>query len=528
MNCENKHDNKHHIISFKSILPEENIKEELKEFRKKIDKLNDNIKEIKDVLNKVSENMEIYYKIVYDIVNNYNKKQKNYEIMKNISLVKDFIKVSDLNDIIDNNNNDYIKKFDALINIYNKMNNIEIITNNKNINKKDENKEKRESEKEELEIKIENIKSIKIEYLNSKKEKKIIKCKTLKKTILNDKKLVIKIGEPKQTIPFFGPKYLLYKIETEPFGWIVYRKYNDFEDLRKIITYSFPEFCIPFLKNKNSDENIEKELIDEKQSKYLNLFMNTLVQNESFKTSEALLTFLSCEDKNKFENVMKAYLKKQPKSNSKVEEYETIDGNATISDIEQNKNYLINIKNYFEVQGQILDKINFSFKDYLGNMLKVEENLNEIKKWFDIMKILNEKEIMNKAFPKVYEELSLFFEKYQKILKRRYEIFKLHFKDYFKNINLEGQAFKELFERREKLNEKYIMDKSELNYNRLGYAGTTLFRELKKMVNEYCVRLVDNIKNFDTKYYQTINDEIGTWSNLETYVMSASMAMKKE
>ena len=527
MNCENKHNNKHHIISFKSILPEDNIKEELQEFRKKIDKLNANITEIKGILNKVYENMEIYYKIVYDIVNNYNKKQKNYEIMKNISLVKDFIKVSDLNDIIDNNNNnDYIKKFDALINMYNKMNNIEIITNKKNINKKDDNKEKRESEKEELEIKIENIKSIKTEYLSSKAEKRIIKCKTLKKTVLNDKKLVIKIGEPKQTIPFFGPKYLLYKIETETFGWIVYRKYNDFEDLRKIITYSFPEFCIPFLKNKNSDENIEKELIDEKQSKYLNLFMNTLVQNESFKTSEALLTFLSCEDKNKFENVMKAYLKRQPKSDSKIEEYETIDGNATIGNFEENKKYSKNVKKYFELQGQILDKINFSFKDYLGNMLKVEENLKEIKKWFDVMKVLNERVKMNEAIKKAYEELSLFFEKYQKILKRRYEIFKLHFKDYFKNINLEGEAFKELIERREKLNEKYIMDKSELNYNKLGYAEKTLFRELKKMIKDYCVRNVDNIKNFNQKYYPTINDEVGIWSNLEAYVMAMAKEIK--
>ena len=254
--------------------------------------------------------------------------------------------------------------------------------------------------------------------------------------------------------------------------------------------------------------------------------MNTLVQNESFKTSEALLTFLSSEDKIKFENVIKAYLKKQPKSDSKIEEYETIDGNATIGNFEQNKNYSKNIKKYFELQGQILENINFSFKDYLNNILKVEENLKEMKKWFDVMKTLNERVMMKAVITKVYEELSLFFENYQKILIKRYEIFKLHFKDYFKNINREGEAFKELIERREKLNEKYIMDKSELNYNHVGYAEKTLFRELKKMINEYCVRLVDNIKNFDTKYYPTINDEVGLWSNLETYLMAMAKEIK--
>ena len=39
------------------------------------------------------------------------------------------------------------------------------------------------------------------------------------------------------------------------------------------------------------------------------------------------------------------------------------------------------------------------------------------------------------------------------------------------------------------------------------------------MIKEYCLRYVDNIRNFDTKYYPTINDEVAIWSNLETNVM---------
>ena len=47
--------------------------------------------------------------------------------------------------------------------------------------------------------------------------------------------------------------------------------------------------------------------------------------------------------------------------------------------------------------------------------------------------------------------------------------------------------------------------------------------ELKKMIREYCVRYVDNVKNFDSEFYPTINDLVGTWSNMETFVMSATM-----
>ena len=109
MNCENKHDIKHNNINYKNILPEDNIKEELKAFRDKLDKLNNSINEIKNVLNKVSDNMEIYYTIIYDIVNNFDKKKKNYEILKNISSVKDFINIPDIEDIL-GANDDYKKK----------------------------------------------------------------------------------------------------------------------------------------------------------------------------------------------------------------------------------------------------------------------------------------------------------------------------------------------------------------------------------------------------------------------------------
>ena len=45
------------------------------------------------------------------------------------------------------------------------------------------------------------------------------------------------------------------------------------------------------------------------------------------------------------------------------------------------------------------------------------------------------------------------------------------------------------------------------------------------MIHEYCTRYVENIKLFDQDFYPTINDLVGTWSNMETFVMS-SQAMK--
>jgi len=60
-------------------------------------------------------------------------------------------------------------------------------------------------------------------------------------------------------------------------------------------------------------------------------------------------------------------------------------------------------------------------------------------------------------------------------------------------------------------------------YNQLGYANKMNMMELKKMIKDYCVRYVENIKQFDSEFYPTINDMVGTWSNMETFVMSATM-----
>ena len=122
MSCEINHDNKHNLINYKNILPNlEEIKLNLDKFREKINLLNNNIKNIINILNKVSENMELYYKINYDIYKNYDIKKKNYQVLKNIELIKNNIEFLEIDKITNNTSNNIINKFEILLNIYNKM-----------------------------------------------------------------------------------------------------------------------------------------------------------------------------------------------------------------------------------------------------------------------------------------------------------------------------------------------------------------------------------------------------------------------
>ena len=89
--CDIKHNN-HNIINFQEIAlkmnKENKIKEQIEDFRKIIDKLSIKINGITKIFNKVLENLEIYYKINYDIFKNYEANNKNYYILQNITKYK--------------------------------------------------------------------------------------------------------------------------------------------------------------------------------------------------------------------------------------------------------------------------------------------------------------------------------------------------------------------------------------------------------------------------------------------------------
>ena len=153
MLCQKMHNNEHKNINFIDIIENENtIKEELNAFKTKIDIFNNDIKKFIDILNDVTKNLNILYSINNDILKNYNKSTKNYEILYNISEIKNNIKSADIDDIIKEKNIFY--KIEKILNISYKMklnnnlefNSISVIKQNdelKDLKKKFEIKNKR-------------------------------------------------------------------------------------------------------------------------------------------------------------------------------------------------------------------------------------------------------------------------------------------------------------------------------------------------------------------------------------------------
>ena len=83
--CEQEHNN-HEIINDEKFIPNiDEYKNQLNELRKSIYILKGDINEIIDNLNKLIENIELYYKISNEMLNNYDNKNINNEILYNIN-----------------------------------------------------------------------------------------------------------------------------------------------------------------------------------------------------------------------------------------------------------------------------------------------------------------------------------------------------------------------------------------------------------------------------------------------------------
>lgn len=133
--CKSKHNKNHEIINFENIYPNvEEKKEELNKFKNIIDILNKDINEIMKILNVVKENINIYYQIYYDLINNYEIQKRNYYILKNINYFKSNVKIiNDIDEII--KEKDLHNKIKYILNLYNNIEN-----KSENINNNDNNK----------------------------------------------------------------------------------------------------------------------------------------------------------------------------------------------------------------------------------------------------------------------------------------------------------------------------------------------------------------------------------------------------
>ena len=121
--CESTHKDKENLIYFRDILPnKDKIKNQINDLNIKINKYKEIINNLKNLLDKIVLNLEIFNKINDNLMKNYEKKRRNFHLLKNINEIEqnNINVLSDLNKIINENNP--INLFNFSINMMNKIN----------------------------------------------------------------------------------------------------------------------------------------------------------------------------------------------------------------------------------------------------------------------------------------------------------------------------------------------------------------------------------------------------------------------
>jgi len=463
-------------------------------------------------------------------------------------------------------------------------------TNHENFQEKKAKEEQKEISKEK-----ENDKEEQNFEINEENEEKIIKirCRELKKNILNDKKIYTTIQNSvliKNNNILTNNSYIVYEIITsnrqkdskDKIYYKVQRKYSDFIQLRDLLSKFFPYNYIPSLPEKSQNYLLKKGN-EQKIINYLDIFISAIVSKEEFKAFDGTFFFLTISDYDEYKNKIKIISSTQPPLNvnelpdfnkEKIFLYLNENDYDNEIKIEENKNelYFFNIKNYFEIQYNLITQLKSHLKDFNYNLENCKNILDKIEQDFSFLCQLNKKVMMKEKVEKSFEEMGLFFQGWKQLISKQNLLVKKNINAFYKYCLNESISYLSLIKKRENIKNLYINEYQKLdlkkekmwkyedikkwgiNYeknknfeidnvkllkdkkyakkkmlyketleleiikNNFGYINHMNKKELDYFLNNYLEGFKIFIMNFVKEFYPTLNDFINFWSDLSVFV----------
>ena len=292
-----------------------------------------------------------------------------------------------------------------------------------------------------------------------------VNCIKIEKSKLNDINLICKIENPKIiNDSYFKPSYVLYDIITKEFNWAVTRRYSDFIWLKDTLQAIFPTEILPMLPQKQLTNRFDKTFID-KRMKGLQKFLDEIIKNENLKSCESLTVFLSCSDRNFFEQEMRV-LNTKILTPPTINQIRTMDGKIKLMNFEniQNSfNYFSNINNFFKCQNNIINDILYNLNQFNYNIALASNNLEEVEKGFNKINSLTEKVKLSDSINNVYIQYETFFKNWKRILINESLIFQDKVISFFENVAGKCDNFSDLLGKQESMKDDFISRNGKLN-----------------------------------------------------------------
>ncbi|MCQ2820626.1 MAG: hypothetical protein MJ252_25450 [archaeon] len=310
------------------------------------------------------------------------------------------------------------------------------------------------------------------------KDLKEINCQALTKSPINDITIISEIKNPRTvTTKFYEQNYTIYDIITEQMKWTVTRRYSDFVWLRSCLSEIFPMDTLPQLpKKKMGGRRFEQDFI-EKRMKKLQVFLNEIINKETYKATDILISFLSTADRNYFESQMKLYNPKNLKMTQAIA-LKSLDGktkyynfgyencycqNSNINDLMKINGFFGNLSIYFKAKGEIIHALHKNLNLYNTHMTNAYLALTEIQKNFESLKEICEKVNLKPNLVNVFTQYCDFFRNWKKTQINQTYVIKDTINAFFKEYRDTCFSFSEIIEKEETLRNEVLLEANNLN-----------------------------------------------------------------
>ena len=421
-------------------------------------------------------------------------------------------------------------------------------------------------------VSISEINMGKFEKIVEKSIKNIV-CLKSEKNKLNDLTILVNVSNPRQiNNSLFSTSYVLYDISTPQFNWLVNRRYSDFIWLKDCLKNLFPGDVLPILpKKKIGNRRFEQDFLN-KRTQGLQKFLNDIVNNEKYKSTEVLNIFLSCNERNIFEQQMKTISPKLLHKQN-VQNIQNFEGKNKIINLNfENESDIFShfnsVSTFLNVHNDLLDNLEKNLSNYKKCMIEACHFLEEAEHNFlELTNILTKVKISEKL-SNTYENYEIFFKNWKRVQYNQSCIIRDFIKNFFKGIKNKTAALIENLEKAQNLQDEYSIQKNKLlakkellwkqmdiskwdlnqteqiDSNRLfhdklyaqdkmclretmdlnmkgellGYYFYHNHINFKFLIDELNNSYISNINDFSNQIYPSLTDGINVWSDLVTHI----------
>jgi hypothetical protein len=276
-------------------------------------------------------------------------------------------------------------------------------------------------------------------------DKEFLQCKCSEKNGISDEyDLYIKISDPKVIEGnFFAKSYVSYLVETEPLGYQVRRRFNDFIWLHNILKSIYINVIIPPLYKKNNYLYALKDDQIAKRIRSLSKFIDEISKHPLLRSSQIFYDFISMKDDQDFTRKKDEYNKIILPT--KAEDIKTLTGEINIAFNYDKEQYAEKVKNLSESNEEIMKRL---IKEYKYLNVQLQNVITKIKKintiWVELYNTgmkYSEGEIITG----VYSNFSKFMNDWTKLYETQINLINENIREYYRYIRNEYHSIREYY-----------------------------------------------------------------------------------